>query len=89
MGYLAPTLLGEEIIMKFKKFLVLVFAVSFLFPAANSFGGKENPLQVPSAYAPAEVYQFGSVLEGTGITHDFIIQNRGTAPLKIERVKSG
>ena len=32
---------------------------------------------------------FSEVLDGTNVVHDFVIQNKGTATLKVDRVKTG
>ena len=45
--------------------------------------------EVPAAVLPARSYEFKPVLEGDEVRHDFIIQNKGTAPLFISRVKTG
>ena len=42
----------------------------------------------PALYIEKDVYDFGDILEGTVITHDFIIENRGDEPLLIPRVRS-
>ncbi|MFP4226458.1 MAG: hypothetical protein ACLFRF_06990 [Desulfobacterales bacterium] len=43
----------------------------------------------PNAVAPTESYQFGTVLEGNDVIHDFVIQNKGDALLDIENVRTG
>jgi hypothetical protein len=43
----------------------------------------------PSVFLPATSHEFAAVLEGTKVVHDFIIQNKGTAELKVEQVKTG
>ena len=45
-------------------------------------------LKQPVAYLPAPLYQFDTVPEGQVVTHDFIVQNRGSARLDIQRVKT-
>ncbi len=42
----------------------------------------------PSAYLHSVVYEFGSVVDGAKISHEFILENKGTAPLKIKRIGS-
>jgi hypothetical protein len=44
---------------------------------------------VPLAVIPETVYEFPTVIDGQEVIHDFIIQNQGTAVLKVERVKTG
>ncbi len=60
---------------------------------------KENPDASPavekvtqtasSAFVPSGKFEFEPVVEGAKVTHDFVIQNKGTGPLNIERVKTG
>ncbi len=45
--------------------------------------------EIPAALLPTRSYEFEPVLEGDEVRHDFIIQNKGTAPLFITRVKTG
>jgi hypothetical protein len=35
------------------------------------------------------VFEFGSVIEGANLVHDFVVFNKGTAPLLINNVKTG
>ena len=44
---------------------------------------------IPSAVVSEAWYKFLPVFEGQTIIHDFIIQNRGTAPLLITDLKGG
>lgn len=57
----------------------------FLF-AAIGFGAQDD--SKPSAFYPQTHYKFSTVLDGAKIVHEFVIQNKGTATLKIERVKT-
>ncbi|HMA85934.1 MAG TPA: hypothetical protein VKN73_09540 [Desulfosalsimonadaceae bacterium] len=43
----------------------------------------------PKALTPTESYQFGTVLEGNDVIHDFVIQNTGDAALDIKDVRTG
>jgi hypothetical protein len=38
---------------------------------------------------PESRYTFPTVLDGTEVTHDFVIQNKGDAELVIEKVRTG
>lgn len=42
----------------------------------------------PLAVLPSAIYRFDPVVEGQEVAHVFIVQNKGSAPLKIERVKT-
>jgi hypothetical protein len=75
--------------MKQKTLLVFVLACCILFFQTGSFGNGINTLNVQPVIVSESLYKFDPVLEGTEITHDFIVQNKGTAPLKIETVRTG
>jgi len=45
-------------------------------------------LKLPAAYLPAVRYEFAPVLEGQEVTHNFVIQNKGNALLKVQKVKT-
>ena len=72
-----------------KKLIAVIFVFCILFSTTGLFGAEDNTLGSPLAFLPENKYEFATVLEGDIITHDFIIQNKGIAPLKIEKVKSG
>ena len=43
----------------------------------------------PEAVLDESIFEFQPLVEGTQVEHDFIIHNRGDAPLKILKIKSG
>ncbi len=45
-------------------------------------------LKLPLAFLPADRYQFDTVVEGQEVAHDFMVQNKGSAPLEIQKVKT-
>ena len=66
-----------------------MFAVSFIFYyGALLFGYSAEADAAPVLNIEQDVYNFGTILEGTIITHDFIIENKGSDPLLIPRVRS-
>ena len=75
--------------MKIKN-LFFFFLLFFLFlNLTTSIKAEDNVNTYPSAYLPVDNYEFDPVIEGAEIDHQFIIQNKGTAPLNIENVKTG
>ena len=42
-----------------------------------------------SAFLPVSTWEFSQTADGKEVVHDFVIQNKGNAPLKISRVKTG
>jgi hypothetical protein len=53
--------------------------------AQNSAPLVANP-EVPKAFFPEERFEFGGVLSGTAVEHDFIVRNTGSSPLLIQKV---
>ena len=45
-------------------------------------------LKLPIIHLPARRYEFEPVLEGRQVTHDFVVQNKGSALLEIQKVKT-
>ncbi len=43
----------------------------------------------PKVRIPSPAFEFTPVVEGTKVSHDFIIQNQGDAPLDILKMESG
>ena len=73
--------------MKLKALTVFSITLLFALSAAVCFATGDQPS--PSAYFPESSYEFEPVLDGAKIVHDFVIQNKGTATLKVDRVKTG
>ena len=71
--------------------IIFAFALAFcvLFSATGSFGAQDKTIQSPTAFLPKTQYAFPPVLEGAEVLHDFILQNNGTAPLEIKKVRTG
>ena len=69
--------------------LILLFIFLTLLPVTSFSSDANNGEEYPSAFLPSDKYTFETVLEGVMVTHDFIIENRGVAPLNILRVKPG
>ena len=67
-------------------FLVL-FCMAF--SQTSAFGASKQTSQSPAAVVPESRFTFAQVVDGTEVTHGFIIQNKGNAPLKIDSVKTG
>jgi len=77
--------------MRFKTFVAVIFAFCVLFPVSASLSAENVPetQNAPIAFPLSDKHEFPSVVEGTDVIHDFIIQNKGTAPLKIKKVTAG
>jgi hypothetical protein len=62
--------------------------LSMLFAPGAGVAG-QTPAKGAEAFLPESVYEFQPVLEGTEVVHEFVLQNRGEAPLNILQIKSG
>ena len=75
--------------MKPKMFAVIFTAISIILFGTGIFGFAQQTLHRPSAFIPDSRYTFSPVLDGTKVTHGFVVQNKGDTPLKIENVRPG
>jgi hypothetical protein len=55
-------------------------------PASAGTGGA-GP--AASVFFPEKAFEFKPVIEGTKVIHDFVVTNRGSAPLVISDVRTG
>jgi hypothetical protein len=74
--------------MKPRHLTYLLIVAIGLFGIVTAFADT-TPTDSPVAFAPEKSYDFKPVPEGVQVTHTFIIQNKGTALLRIENVKTG
>lgn len=74
-----------------KKTLLVVAAVcmSLCVPSAFAASHKQasEAKAQPTIHVKELVYDFGEVMEGKEVEHEFIVRNTGTADLNIERVQ--
>lgn len=76
---------------------IFIFITLFSVVVAGAWAGPENPsvgganqqLNGPKAVFLETKYEFKPLFEGEDITHDFVVENRGDAPLVIKNVKPG
>jgi len=72
-----------------KHFLKLLVVFCGIFILSNGVLAEEKSIQdKPVAVIQNPDYEFPSVLDGTEVTHEFVIKNKGDALLKIEKVKT-
>ena len=67
---------------------ILLITLCFSF-GAYAATVSETAGKAPSAYFPENTYSFAPVVEGAEVTHDFRLVNKGSGPLKIEKVSTG
>jgi hypothetical protein len=69
--------------MKWLLSLCFAAAIASLPIAAEAAGN------TPSAVWPALRHDFQRVVDGTSVTHDIVVGNRGSAELRIYKVETG
>ena len=76
--------------MTSKHFIILLLAgACILFVGAVGTCETLVAKDLPAAFLPERSFEFQPVPEGTQVTHEFKIQNKGTAPLLISKVRTG
>lgn len=65
------------------------WALLFVLVPFSVFGQSIDNPGTPSLYVPEPLFQFEPVVSGQKVTHDYIVQNKGTAELEITSVKTG
>ncbi len=69
--------------------LVLGF-FGLLATGAQTLAAQNEPQPAVAEMIVAEpLFDFGRVLEGTEVIHDFLLENRGTGDLAIDQVRTG
>jgi len=58
-------------------------------PPPPSVPAPTQPQEAPSLSVPAPVFDFGEIVEGEVVVHDFSIRNSGTEALRIDQVRPG
>jgi hypothetical protein len=66
----------------------LIAITSILIPI-TIISQAEEAIDSPAAYFPETAYTFQPVVSGTVISHAYVVQNRGTAVLEIQKVDTG
>ncbi len=67
------------------KGLLLLFAAACVLAWSPAAFAQDAPV----VYAPQPEYEFEPVSEGTKISHEFVLQNKGLSLLVIERIMTG
>lgn len=75
--------------MKLKNLLAWAAVTCLMLHAPASLAGDATDAGVPGVKVPDSSFTFSPVVEGTQVVHSFVVENRGSAELKIEKVKTG
>lgn len=71
--------------MKKRRFPIVVF---LLISISTLFTGHALSDQKPEAFLPEQSFTFKPAWDGDVVSHDFIVKNKGNAPLEILKVES-
>jgi hypothetical protein len=77
--------------MRIKRgYLAILVCTSLLSMAAVPLPANSTAEQtLPRVFVSDTTFHFGPVVDGISVEHDFIVENRGTAPLNISTVRTG
>ena len=81
--------------MHMKRIIFIVAISVFFFSGLGSYAAQSGAdpsttsEKVPSIFLPVSQWEFEAVVDGTSVVHDFVVQNKGDAPLNISKVKTG
>ncbi len=85
-------------ILAFPAALLMLWGATAMVSASDQTGAKDSTGRTTSENAAAEMpavvvpelkHEFEPVVDGTQITHDFVVKNTGEGPLAIAQVKTG
>jgi hypothetical protein len=72
--------------------LLALLVVSPLWGAGSTDSGSapgEANAKAPIIFFPETSFQFDPVMDGTQVSHTFVVKNQGDGPLNINKVKTG
>ena len=76
--------------MRLKTFFAVFITFCIFLPAVGEINARENKqVQSPLIFIPEPHYNFTPVVEGKDIIHKFVVKNKGSSTLKIEKVRTG
>lgn len=71
--------------------IALCLSVWMVLTAGTALGGEPSPSKEdavsPKVVFPTLNYDFGEVFEGVEVKYDFVVENRGDAPLVIKNIR--
>ncbi len=67
----------------------MLFSICVASPYSWSANSTVEEKKSPSVFFPEPSYEFESAVDGVDVLHDFVIMNRGTDILQVQKVKTG
>jgi hypothetical protein len=68
---------------------IIVMLATFLALPLNIHAAQPAADSAPRALLPESEYNFGKVVEGTQVQHEFLLKNQGKGSLQILKVEAG
>ena len=75
--------------MRMNRIIVIAAILALFFTGIGSYATQSDNAsstiseKAPFAFLPVTKWEFERVVDGTAVVHDFVIQNKGDAPLNI------
>ena len=67
----------------------LLIAIIFILSPLASLSQADETVGTPSAHFPETTYTFQPVVNGKVVSHSYVVQNKGSAILDIQKVDTG
>jgi hypothetical protein len=71
--------------MKVKPVALIILIILL---GSHTTWAEEKSLVSPSAWIVQRTYEFDPVVDGMEVVHDYVIQNKGTGTLEVQKVKT-
>ncbi len=76
--------------VKLRNLALVLGIIGLLAAGAQALAAQNEPQPaLPEVNVVDPLFDFGRVLEGTEVIHDFLLENRGTGDLAIDQVRTG
>ena len=76
--------------VKLRNLALVLGIIGLLAAGAQALAAQNEPHPaLPELNVLQPLFDFGRVLEGTEVNHDFLLENRGTGDLAIDQVRTG
>lgn len=75
--------------MRIRSVMKITLAAVIVTITAGVVWADQSPQPLPKLVIEKDTYTFDPVVDGTKVTHDFVVRNEGDADLNIHKVKTG
>ena len=75
--------------LTFTATLLMLWAVAGAVGASDEAATQDAAMATPQVALPEAKYEFAPVVDGSIVSHDYLVKNTGDGPLDITQVKTG